>query len=141
MSINTPPSELRNAHDSTEAMGSPQQPGMQQPSAELLAALAPPPMMPGGKEVKNMLVPAVYRTWSEAGGCLGGVADYFARSRRASPTVYKSPYAGDGGVEEDKKDGRELALDFYNRLREEDRAKIDAIRNGHRLGSDSGMET
>jgi hypothetical protein len=84
-------------------MGSQQQPGMQQPSAELLAALAPPPMLPGGKEVKNMLVPAVYRTWSEAGGCLGGVADYFARSRRASPTVYKSPYAGEGGVEEDKK--------------------------------------
>jgi hypothetical protein len=141
MSINTPPSELRHAHDPTEAMGSQQQPGMQQPSAELLAALGPPPLLPGGKEVKNMLVPAVYRTWSEAGGCLGGVADYFARSRRASPTVYKSPYAGEDGVQEDRKDGRELALDFYNRLGEEDRAKIDAVRNGHRLGPEAEIET
>lgn len=140
MSINILPSESRNAHDSAEHMGSQQQPGMQPPSEKLLAALIPPAMLPGGKEVKNMLVPAVYRTWSEAGGFWGGVADYFTRSRYASPSVYKSPYAGEDGVEEDKKGRQGLALEFYHRLREEDKAKIDAVRNGHRVGSDSEME-
>jgi hypothetical protein len=33
-----------------------------------------------------------------------------------------------------------LALEFYDRLREEDKAKIDAVRNGHGVGSQPRTE-
>jgi hypothetical protein len=140
MSINISPSESRNTHSSAGPMGSQQQLGMQAPSEKLRAALIPPQMLPGGNEAKNMLVPAVYRHWSEAGGFWGGVADYFTRSRRSCPTVYRSPYTGEEGVERDGKHRGGLALEFYDRLREEDKAKIDAVRNGHGVGSEPPKE-
>lgn len=87
-----------------------------------------------------MLLPEAYRKWSNAGGFWGGIADYFARSRRASSTVYKSPYTDEEVADVDDKDRRGLAFEFYNSLREEDRAKIDAVRNGSGCESGSGRE-
>lgn len=87
-----------------------------------------------------MLVPDIYRKWSRAGGFWGGVGDYFARSRRASAVVYRSPYAGDDGVEGGKKDCGSLALEFYERLGEEDKVKIDAVRNGDEIWHGPGAE-
>ena len=84
--------------------------------------------------MNDTLMPEPYRKWSNAGGFWGGVAEYFAGSRREIPTVYSSPYAGKNGTEEDRKDRRGLALDFYDRLRDEDKAKIDALRNGNGVG-------
>jgi hypothetical protein len=135
MSVNIPWSHSRIAHDGNEAMNSQQRSGMQHPSEKLLAALTS-----DERQAKDMLVPDVYRKWSNAGGFWSGIADYFARSRRASPTVYRSPYADEDGTEENGNDRKGLALEFYGRLREEDRAKIDAVRNGNGVASGSGME-
>jgi hypothetical protein len=140
MSMNIPLSHSRSAYDSSESTNSQPRSGVQQPSDKLRAALTPLPMLSSGRPANDMLVPDFYRNWSNAGGFWGGVADYFAGSRRTSPIVYRSPYADEDGAEEDKKDWRGLALKFYDRLGEEDKAKIDAARNGNGVESGSGME-
>lgn len=124
-STNTPPSQSHHEYDSNENVKFQQRPLVQQPSDKLLAALTPLPLLPSGRPEKDVLVPDDYRKWSDAGGFWGGVADYFIGSRRSSPTVYTSPYAGKDCVEEDKKVQKGLALEFYDRLGDEDKAKID----------------
>ena len=140
MSMNSPLSRSRSGYDSNEATNSRQRSEVQQPSEKLLAALTPLPMLSSGRPANDMLLPEAYRKWSNAGGFWGGIADYFARSRRASSTVYKSPYRDEEGADVDEKDRRGLAFEFYNRLREEDRAKIDAVRNGSGCEPGSGRE-
>ena len=128
LSANTPPSQSHNEYDSNENVKFQQRSLVQQPSDKLLAALTPLPLLPSGRPENDVLVPEDYRKWSDAGGFWGGVADYFIGSRRSSPTVYTSPYAGKDCVEEDKKVQKGLAFEFYDRLGDEDKAKIDAQR-------------
>jgi hypothetical protein len=126
LSANTPPSQSHNEYDSNENVKFQQRSLVQQPSDKLLAALTPRPLLPSGRPENDVLVPEDYRKWSDTGGFWGGVADYFIGSRRLSPTVYTSPYAGKDCVEEDKKIQKGLASEFYDRLGDEDKAKIDA---------------
>jgi hypothetical protein len=128
LSANTPPSQSHNEYDTNENVKFQQRSLVQQPSDKLLAALTPLPLLPSGRPENDVLVPEDYRKWSDAGGFWGGVADYFIGSRRSSPTVYTSPYAGKDCVEEDKKVQKGLAFEFYDRLGDEDKAKIDAQR-------------
>jgi hypothetical protein len=126
LSANIPPIQSHNEYDSNENLKLQQRSLVQQPSDKLLAALMPLPMLPSGRPENDVLVPEDYRKWSDAGGFWGGVADYFIGSRRSSPTVYTSPYADQGCVGEDTKVRKGLALEFYDRLGDEDKAKIDA---------------
>jgi hypothetical protein len=125
LSANTPPSQSHNEYDSNENVKPQQRPLVQRPSDKLLAALTPLPMLPSGRPENDALVPEDYQKWSDAGGFWGRVADYFIGSRRSSPTVYTSPYVDKDCVEEDKKARKGLASEFYDRLGDEDKAKID----------------
>lgn len=125
LSANSPPSQSHNEYDSNENVKFLQRSLVQQPSDKLLAALTPLPMLPSGRPENDVLVPEDYRKWSDTGGFWGRVADYFIGSRRSSPTVYTSPYADKDCVEEDKKARKGLASEFYDRLGDEDKAKID----------------
>ena len=140
LSANTPLDQSRIVHDSNE-MGNPlQRFVVQEPSDKLLAALTPLPISSRGHPVNEKLVPQVYRKWSKAGGFWAGVADYFAESRRERPTMYKSPYAAESGTEEDKKDWKGLAMEFYDRLEDKDKSKINALRNENGAGDSSEMQ-
>ena len=140
MSTNTPLDQSRNVHDSDEKGKHQQRFVVQEPSDKLLAALTPLPVSSKGHPVNEKLVPQVYHKWSKAGGFWAGVADYFAESRRERPTMYKSPYTVEGGAEEDEKDRKSLALAFYDRLDDEDKAKINSLRNGNGAGEASEMQ-
>jgi hypothetical protein len=143
LSTNPPPSQSHNEYDSNENVKLQQRSLVQRPSDKLLAALTPLPMLPSGRPENDVLVPEDYRKWSDAGGFWGRVADYFIESHRSSPTVYTSPYVDKYCVEEDKKARKGLASEFYDRLGDEDKAKIDTqkreMANSPMLNRDDGV--
>jgi hypothetical protein len=115
------------------------------PSPKLQDSLSLPPVLVDGHPANDKVVPALYREWSMNGGFLAGVANYFIKSHRKRPSVYRSPYAdecspapsravtessyGINGVGRMARDEKpRLAQDYYASLEQEDRAKIDAAR-------------
>jgi len=111
---------------------------VQPPSNKLLAAMTPLPRLSNGRAINDKPLPDDYVQWKKGGGFWGGVADYFNRSHVESTNIYRSPYAVEGVKTEENHATNTLALDFYDKLTSEDKAKIDEARK--RKEVDTGEE-
>ena len=96
--------------------------GMSLPSEKLRTTFAPRPTLPTGNVANERPVPVKYGQWRRSGGFLGEVAGYFIRQHVQSPTIYKSPWDGNG----EERDAVGPAEQYYEHLDDEKKALVDA---------------
>lgn len=138
ITMDAPMSLSRAQHDPIQVAKFHQRSMIQPPSHKLLAAMTPLPRLSNGRAINDRPLPDEYVQWKKGGGFWGSVADYFNRSHVESTNVYRSPYAAEGAKKEEALANNTLALEFYDKLTSEDKAKIDEARK--RKEVDPGKE-